>query len=244
MDTFCAPSSFNSNIYIDRRVEEQRRGASRLFAQAGEGGLVLGVDGGSVLTARRLRVGVAATVAAAEVASSAALTTTLAAITAAPTTRTTTAAAAAATSSGALRLNESRVKVNGLLDLALALALLLADRRGKVDLVLLGLIEGLSVGPFLVELAALIGLTDLEAGVKGCLLLGLLSQVVLVRDALIFRFGGLFGDRCSIFCGGLLLLGLSNSLTGLLVLQLGITLSSTPRLGSLLLRATASVVLA
>jgi hypothetical protein len=243
VDTFCAPSSFNSNIYIDRRVEEQRRGASRLFAQAGEGGLVLGVDGGSVLTARRLRVGVAATVAAAEVASSAALTTTLTTLTAAPTTRTTTTAAAAA-ASGALGLNESRVKVNGLLDLALALALLLADRRGKVDLVLLGLVEGLGVSPFLVELAALVGLTDLEAGVKGCLLLGLLSQVVLVRDALILRFGGLFGDRCSIFCGGLLLLGLSNSLTGLLVLQLGITLSSTPRLGSLLLRATASVVLA
>jgi len=174
-------------------------------AEAGESGLVLGVDGSrGVITATTRKVTAPGTTA------------TLA------TTGTTTSAASTATSR-ALGLDKARVEVNSLLDLALTLALGLAAAGGKV--VLLLLLEGDGVGPLLVELAALVGLTDVE-GVGGVgLLLGLLGDVVRVGDVLLLGLGGLLNRLLG---GGVLLLGLGNSLGGLLVLKLSIAFRSTP----------------
>lgn len=200
-------------------------GVSRasLFAESREGRLVAGVDGSSVLAA--------ATASAAEVTSTASVTTTIATLTTSASPATT--AATSTTSARALRLDEAGIEVDGLLGLALTFALGLAGRAG--DVVLLLLLERLSGGPLLVELAALVGLTDLEAGVKSSLLLGLLGKVLCVRDVLLLGLGGFFAS--GILNEGVLLLGLGNGLTSLLVLQLSVTLSGAPRLGSLLVGA-------
>lgn len=186
-------------------------------AEGGEGRLVAGVDGGSILTAAT---------STAEVGS---LSTTLAAAVTAATAAATTGTAAS--TAGALGLDEAGVKVNGLLDLLLTLTLLLATGgREVVDLLLL---EGLGGLPLLVELATLVGRAELNAVLKGKLLLGLLDEVVGVRDALVLGLSGFPGG--SILSNGLLLLGLSDGLAGLLVLQLGLALGGAPRGSSLLL---------
>lgn len=194
-------------------------------AEAGESRLVAGVNS-SIALSRSLR----STAATAAVTSTATVTTTLSATTS------TAASASASTTSGALRLDEARVEVNGLLDLALALALCLASGRGEVLLLLV--LEGLGVGPLLVELAALVGLTDLETGVESGLLLSLLGEIFLVRDLLLGLLLGGGSLSGSVLSNGILLLVLSDSFTGLLVLKLSSTLVSTPGLGSLLVRAT------
>jgi hypothetical protein len=205
----------------------RRAGLGNLVAaEAGESRLVAGVNS-SIALSRSLR----STAATAAVTSTATVTTTLSATT------TTAATASASTTSGTLRLDEARVEVNGLLDLALALALGLASGRGEVLLLLV--LEGLGVGPLLVELAALVGLTDLETRVESGLLLSLLGEIFFVRDLLL----GLLLSSSSLGGGGvlsngLLLLVLSDSFTGLLVLKLSSALVSTPGLGSLLVRAT------
>lgn len=188
-----------------------------LSAEAGEGRLVLGVDvGGS--TATRATAATTTTV-------TTSLTTTAATSAARATT--------ASTASGALGLNEARVEVNGLLDLALTLALLLASRARDEVLVLL--VDDNGGLPLLVELAALVGATDIEVRSNGELLLSLLGEVVGVRDALILGLG-VFAS--TVLSKGILLLGLSNGLTGLLVLQFGVTLGGTPALGGLLVGST------
>lgn len=209
----------------------------RLFAEAGEGRLVLGVDvSSSRATATGTTTGT--TLAAATTAVTTASTTTAAAAATVTTVTTVTTVAAVATvatvatvtttvtAAGALSLDEARVKVDSLLDLALTLAELLASRGG--DVLLLVVLEGGGASPLLVELAALVGLTDLVA-TKSELLLGLLGEVVGVRDGLVLRFSGL-----GIGISGGVLVALGNSLAGLLVLELGITLVGAPALSSLL----------
>jgi hypothetical protein len=169
-------------------------------------------------------------------AATTAVTTTATVTTALSATTTTAATASASTTTGALGLDEAGVEVDGLLDLALSLALGLASGGGKVLLLLV--LEGLGVGPLLVELAALVGLTDLGAGLKSGLLLGLLGEVVFVGDLLLGLLlgGGLSGS--SLLSSGVLLLVLSDSLAGLLILKLSLAFVSTPGLGSLLVGAT------
>lgn len=169
------------------------------------------------------------TASTAEVASTAAVAATL------TTTSTTSATATAATTTGTLRLDEARVEIEGLLDLALTLTLLLSVATGD-EVFVVGLLEGLGASPLLVELATFVGLTDLEAGINVELLLSLLGKVIGEGHALVLGLGGLFAS--GIFGKGVLLLGLSNSFTSLLVLQLSVAFSGAPRLGSLLLGTT------
>lgn len=204
-------------------IQPKRR---RLFAsEAGEGRLVLGVDVRGTTTST------------AEVASTA----TLAATLTTSSTAAAAAAAAAASTGTALRLNKSRVEVDGVLDLALTLTLLLAVASGD-EVLVLSLLESLGVGPLLVELAALVGPTELEVALEGELLLGLLGEVVSVRKALVLGLGSLLGS--GVLGKGLLLLRLGNGFASLLILQLGVTFSGTPGLGSLLLGATTIALLA
>ena len=169
-------------------------------------------------------------------AATTAVTTTATVTTALSATTTTAATASASTTTGTLGLDEAGVEVDGLLDLALSLALGLASGGSKVLLLLV--LEGLGVGPLLVELAAFVGLTDLGARLKSGLLLSLLGEVVFVRDLLLGLLfgGGLSGS--SLLSSGVLLLVLSDSLAGLLVLKLSLAFVSTPGLGSLLVGAT------
>jgi hypothetical protein len=199
-------------------------------AEAGESRLVVGVDS-SVALSSSLR----SAAATAAVTSTATVTTTLSA------SATTAATASASTTSGALGLDETGVEVNGLLDLALSLALGLASGGGKVLLLLV--LEGLGVGPLLVELAALVGLTDLEARLKSGLLLSLLGEVFFVGDLLLGLLlgGGLSGS--SLLSSGVLLLVLSDSLASLLILKLSLAFVSAPGLGSLLVGATVATEL-
>lgn len=232
---------------LTRRGNETRPslGRSCLFAaQAGEGRLVLGVDGSGVIATSTSATEVRRGRSAATLGTLTTLgtlgtlrTVTAGAATATLTTTSTAGTATAATAAtGALRLDESGVEVNGLLDLALTLTLALASGTGNVDVLGLILLEGLGAGPLLVELAALVGLTGLEGGIESELLLGLLGQVVGVRDALVLGLSSLLAS--GILSEGLLLLALGNGLTGLLILQLGLTLGSTPGLSSLLVGAT------
>lgn len=188
----------------------------RLFAQAGESGLVLGVDAGTT-AARSIATGSTVTTTGSTLAATA-TTTTTAALTG--TTGLTVVTAATGTAAGrALRLDEAGVKVNRLLDLAFTLAKLLAS-AGSDELLLLG-VESDSALPLLVDLAALVGTTGLELA-KVELLLGLLGEIVGVRDRLVLRLGLLL----SAVLGGLVALG--DGLTGLLVLELGVALSGAP----------------
>lgn len=222
-------------------VQLEMRGigaVDRLFAKAGEGSLVLGVDvSSSRTTATSTTTGT--TLAAATTAITAitsAVTTTITTVTTASTTAVTTASAAASTAftagtttgaaTGTFRLNEARVKVNSLLDLALTLTELLATSSS--DILLLVVLECLGASPLLVELAALVSLTDLVA-TKSELLLSLLGEVVAVRDALVFGL-----SRLDLGISGGVLVALGNSLGGLLVLELGVTLVGAPALSSLL----------
>lgn len=193
-------------------------------AEAGESGGVLGVDRGSGL----------ATAATTEVATGTTLTTLT---TTAATAAATLAAAATTSTTGTIRLDITRVEVNGLLDLALTLTDLLAASGSEV--LLLVVLEGLGVLPLLVELATLVGGTKVEVA-ETELLLGLLGKVVGVGDALVLRLsGGLVTS--SILDESLLLIGVGNSLGSLLVLQLGLTLLGTPRGVSLLVGNTTAL---
>lgn len=201
---------------------------SLVAAEAGEGRLVLGVDGLALLGAT--------TAAATEVTTAG---TTAATATATLATGTTTAATAA---TGTL-LNEAVLKLDKLLDLALALALRLAGSGGE-ELFLLILGDRNEVLP-LVLLDVLVRLADIESGLglEGRLLLKLLSEVLLVADVLVL---GLLlfslGLGGSLALGSLLLLRLGNGLASLRVLKLSIALVGTPRLGGLLLRVAATEV--
>lgn len=214
-------------------LSRERARASLFAAKAGESGLVLGVDGSGVLAASSLLLrGVTTTLLLGSTASLSTTTASLAAtaaITASATALTTTATTSAA--SGALRLDEAGVKVDGLLGLALTLALGLAVGTG--DEVLLLLLEGLGTGPLLVELAALVGLSDANASVESTLALGLLNEVLGVGDALVLGLLGLNGS--GVLGGGILLLVLGDGFTGLLVLKLSVAFGGTPALGDLLI---------
>lgn len=213
-----------------------------LGAQTREGRLVLGVDGGRVITT---------TTSAAEVVAATALTTS--ASTTALTTSTSTAALTASTATlatgtttgtttsamGTVGLNVTLVNVENLLLLALTLTLGLGGSGGNE--VGLFLDKSLGAGPLLISLAALVGLADVGAATKSQLLLGQLGEVLGVGDALVLLLLG-NGISLGILSGSLLQLRLGNSLASLLILGLSFAFLSTPALGSLLLGAAGSSV--
>lgn len=231
---------------------------SRLFSsEAGESGLVVGVDGSSAAA------GSAATTATAEVATevatgtatgtttATALTTTLATATTTLATATagelatgTTTAATTLATVGALgRLDEAVLELDDLLRLALALALGLATGTGEEDLLLV-LDEFLGAGPLLVGLGALVGLADLQGVLvlESELLLDLLGEVVGVGDGLVLLLDGSGILRGGVLGNGLLDVGLGNVLALDLVLQLGLAFGGTPRESSLLVGTTATSI--
>lgn len=198
-----------------------------LVAEAGEGRLIVGVDGSSLV----LRAGSTATGSAATgtTAGTATATGTIAA-------GTTTGTATGTTTSGTLRLDVALLDLEDLLDLALTLALLLAGGAGD-ELLSLLLLDGLGVGPLLVLNDTLVGLADLESGLglESGLLLGELGEVLGVGDVLLLLLlGGSLNGGLAL-SGGLLLLRLGDLLTSLLILQLSLALGGAPGLGSLLL---------
>jgi len=202
---------------------------SGLFAERGEGLLVVGIDG-DVLTAT-----------ATAVLSTRAITTstsTTSGATAGSATGSATTGTATSTTSTAssLRLDVALVNLDNLLDLSLTLTLGLAGAGGGDEVVILVLDEGLGVGPLLIKLATLVGLSDLGGTLESQLLLGELGEVLLVRDVLVLRLGldGLLGLTLAFS----LSLGLSDLLASDLVLQLGLALSGAPGLSSLLFGTT------
>lgn len=216
-----------------------------LRSQAGEGRGIAGVDG-SGLAARgatgRASVGaLGASTAAGSVAASA-TESTLESASAGGSVSTATAATEASTGAATARLgslDEALVDVEDLLLLALTLALgLAAGASNEVLLFFLG--DRLSVGPLLVLLAALVGLAGLrDPGTELELLLGQLGEVIGVGDAVVLGLSlGLGLGGCSL---ALLLVSLSNGITGLLILQLGIALVGAPAVASLLLGVTVAV---
>jgi hypothetical protein len=134
-----------------------------------------------------------------------------------------------------------------LLLLAFALALGLSTRTSdKVFLIFLR--NRLGIGPFLILLAALVGLAGLgNARTKCKLLLSELSEIIGVGDAVVLWLGlscGLSGiGWCSIAISSqsLLLFGIGNGFTSLLVSEFGSALVRTPAMAGLLLRITADV---
>lgn len=215
------------------------RGVGSLFAaEAGEGRLVLGVDGrGVVVTAGAAARGVV-TAAGGVTATGSAATAALGAVTtvaaAGTAARTATAATAGAAAGGALGLDVALVDLDDLLLLLLALALGLSAGAGHEVLLLALDLDGLA--PLLV--GALVGAADLEAGVEGSLLLELLGEVVGVGDVLVLGLLGLLLG--GLLSGGLLLLALGDGLASLLVLELGVALGGTPAVSGLLLRVGAA----
>lgn len=202
-----------------------------LVAEAGEGRLIVGVDGSSLV------LGAGGTATGSTTGSATGSATRTATATAGITTGT-TAAAAGTTTSRTLGLDETLVDLDDLLDLALTLALLLAGGASN-ELLGLILLEGHGVGPLLVLNDTLVGLADLEGGLslESGLLLGLLDEVLGVGDVLIlFLLGGRLSGGLTLG-GGLLLLRLGDLLGGLLILQLGLALGGAPGQGSLLLGA-------
>ncbi len=135
-------------------------------------------------------------------------------------------------------LDKALVDLNDLLLLALTGALGLATGTGN-ELLLLLLLKSLSGSPLLVLLGTLVGLAgggslELQLG------LSLLDKVVSVRDVVV---GLLLLESASvsvdwsvvtILLDGDLLGGVGISLTGLLGVELGLTIVSTPSLSSLL----------
>jgi hypothetical protein len=125
--------------------------------------------------------------------------------------------------------------------LLLTLALTLGLSTGSSDEVFFFLLgDWLGVGPLLVNLVWLTGFRD--TGTKSELLLSLLSEVIGVRDAVIFGLGlgswltsTIGGSGITITGQSLLLIGLGNGFTSLLVVEFGFTIVSTPAVSSLLL---------
>jgi hypothetical protein len=139
-------------------------------------------------------------------------------------------------------LNEAVLDLDELLLLALTLALGLTAGAGEEDLLLLTLDKFLRGGPLLVGLGSLVGLAHLQGVLllQSKLLLGLLSEVVGVRDGLILRLclDLVGGSSSSTLSSGILLVGLGNRLGGLLILQLGLAFGGAPGESSLLVRTS------
>jgi hypothetical protein len=87
--------------------------------------------------------------------------------------------------------------------------------------------------------AALVGLAHVLG--RRQLLLGLLEQIFGVRLALVLGFGLRLGLGNSVLVDGLLLFGLGDGLSGLLVFQLGLAVVAAPAVSSLLLVLTVTV---
>jgi hypothetical protein len=87
--------------------------------------------------------------------------------------------------------------------------------------------------------AALVGLAHVLG--RRQLLLGLLEQIFGVRLALVLGFGLRLGLGDSVLVDGLLLFGLGDGLSGLLVFQLGLAVVAAPAVSSLLLVLTVTV---
>lgn len=143
-------------------------------------------------------------------------------------------------------LDEALVDLNDLLLLALTGALGLATGTGN-KLLLLLLLKSLSSSPLLVLLGTLVGLAgggslELQLG------LSLLDKVVSVRDVvvglLLLESASVSVDwsALTILLDGDLLVGVGISLTGLLGVELGLTIVSTPSLSSLLGGVTSDVL--
>lgn len=142
------------------------------------------------------------------------------------TAETTTAALTRGLLPGTVPLN------NGFLTLLLLGLLVLLDGSGVVAEVLL-----LDGDQRFLLLGALVGLAQLLGGVEASIsTVNLQLGHVLVESKLLDL--GLLRLGLGILSLGGLLLGLSNSLTGLLILQLGLAVSCAPGLGSLLLGTT------
>lgn len=244
----------NSSVVYRRLVLQPGSGRhivcdeADLRAQAGEGRLVAGVEGLGAIAAATSTAEVStvsmstistSTTATALTTSTAALATAFAATLATSLTTAATRGAAGAststTATGALRLDVALVNVDDLLGLALALTLGLGSGGGDEVLILV-LGQSLGVSPLLVNLGSLVGLADLEALSNGELLLGLLGEVVGVRDALVLLLGHLL-SVLSILGNSLLQFRLGDLLACLLILLLSTSLSGAPGLGSLLVRA-------
>lgn len=140
---------------------------------------------------------------------------------------TTTAAATAAAGSAVLAGTGVVLPCDGLLDLLVLQLLGLASGGGEVVL-LARLLQGSALG-LVLNLADLQRLVESERG-------GALGEVGVQSDLLDL---GLLGLCLSVLGVTLGLLGLGDGLAGLLVLQLGIAIGGTPRLGSLLLGTAA-----
>ncbi len=199
-------------------------------AQAGEGRLVAGVDRLAVLATAAGGTTTEVTAGSTTTGSTAAT------ATASIATGTATAAAAAPS---ALGLDVAVLDLDEGLGLALALALSLAAGSGE-ELLLLILGEGSKVLP-LVVLDALVGLAELDGslGLESQLLLGLLGEVLVVRDVLIL---GLLLLSLALGSLALLALGLGDLGACLLILQLSLALVGAPGSGGLLLGVAAAEV--
>lgn len=164
----------------------------RLCAQAWEGRLVLSVNGGTTSWSTSWGSTTGWSITATAAATSSTVTAarrTLATATTTTATITTSSATSTTVATGLWGLNEALVNIKNLLLLALALTLGLASRGGDKVLLLL-LRDLLGVGPLLVLLAALVGLTKLESAlVESGLLLSLLDEVIGVGNAVVLRLG-------------------------------------------------------
>jgi hypothetical protein len=209
---------------------------NHLFAaEAGEGRLVVGVDGSSAAVTTTAGSTTTGSTATGTAPSTGLTTATAGRLATATTTATATAATATATLLGSL--DEAVLELDNLLLLALTLALGLAARAGEVILGLLD--ELLGLVPLLVESRALVGLADLQGiGSKSGLLLSLLDKVVGIRDGLVLLLG--LSGRGGGVSLSVLGVGLGDGLGGLLVLELSLTLVATPSLGSSLVGTTAA----
>lgn len=143
-------------------------------------------------------------------------------------------------------LNEALVNVDDLLLLALTGTLGLSG-RGSDEVLLLLLLELLSLGPGLVLLGTLVGLAG-GGSLESVLLLSLLDEVVGVRDVVVslLLLGGaavsVDWGSLAVLLQGDLLVTLGNSLTGLLVVELGLAGLTTPSVSSLLGGVTDSML--
>jgi hypothetical protein len=228
---------------------------SSLCAEAGESARVGNVGAGLVSTTSTTATGftattslTTATASTAELATALAATATLAATeftaatTASLTTTTATLAATATAASSTLttltgRGSKHAVTIELDVDLLLALAFTLGlSLLAGHELLLLLTGQGLALRELLA--GALVGLADV-LGSKTELLLGLLNKVGGVRLAPVFRLRLGLVLALSSVSDGVLLLSLGDSVTGLLVLELGVAVVCAPAVSGLLLLLTA-----
>lgn len=206
-----------------------KAGEGLVVAEVGALGAAAGGTAGTVATARVALTAATATATTAELAAALAASTSAAG-----------AATAAEVVAGSRLEQAVAVELDKGLLLALAGALGLLVGGGNVALLLLLAGDGGALGELLGR--ALVGLADLGLLAQLELLLGELSEVLLVRLALVFGLlllgdvgGGVLGD-------GLLLVLLGDGLAGGLVGELGIAVVAAPAVGYLLVVVAGGVL--